>query len=74
EAMIRLLKPILANVNLIPYNEVDGLNFKRPPQHRIRHFYQWLTAGGLNVTVREERGTDIEAACGQLAVKKDRQV
>lgn len=73
EAMIKLLKPILANVNLIPYNEVSGLDFKRPSNHRINQFYQWLTAGGLNVTLREERGTDIEAACGQLAAKKDRQ-
>ncbi len=72
EAVIRLLKPILANVNLIPYNEVSGLDFKRPSNHRINQFYQWLTAGGLNVTLREERGSDIEAACGQLAAKKDR--
>jgi 23S rRNA (adenine2503-C2)-methyltransferase len=73
EAMIKLLKPILANVNLIPYNEVSGLDFKRPSNYRINQFYQWLTAGGLNVTLREERGTDIEAACGQLAAKRDRQ-
>lgn len=72
EAMIRLLKPILANVNLIPYNEVSGLGFKRPGSARVNQFYQWLVAGGLNVTLREERGADIEAACGQLAVK-DRQ-
>ena len=74
DAMIKLLKPMLANVNLIPYNEVNGLAFKRPPNYRINQFYQWLTAGGLNVTLREERGSDIEAACGQLAAKKDRQV
>jgi 23S rRNA (adenine2503-C2)-methyltransferase len=73
EAMIKLLKPILANVNLIPYNEVNGLDFKRPSHNRTHQFYQWLTAGGLNVTLREERGTDIEAACGQLAARRDRQ-
>ena len=70
--MIRLLNPILANINLIPYNEVSGLNFKRPSNARINQFYRWLAAGGLNVNLREEHGTDIEAACGQLAAKRDR--
>lgn len=72
EAMIKLLNPILANVNLIPYNEVNGLDYKRPSNARINQFYKWLVAGGLNVTLREERGVDIEAACGQLAAKRDR--
>ncbi|PKM77744.1 MAG: 23S rRNA (adenine(2503)-C(2))-methyltransferase RlmN [Firmicutes bacterium HGW-Firmicutes-15] len=71
-AMIKLLKPLLANVNLIPYNEVSGLEFKRPSPGQIRQFYNWLTEGGLNVTLREERGSDIEAACGQLAAKRER--
>jgi 23S rRNA (adenine2503-C2)-methyltransferase len=68
-AMIKLLKPLLANVNLIPYNEVSGMNFKRPSPVKTRQFYKWLMDGGLNVTLREERGSDIEAACGQLATK-----
>jgi 23S rRNA (adenine2503-C2)-methyltransferase len=68
-AMIKLIKPLLANVNLIPYNEVTGLEFKKPPAATIRQFYKWLTEGGLNVTLREERGADIEAACGQLSAK-----
>ncbi|HWQ76374.1 MAG TPA: 23S rRNA (adenine(2503)-C(2))-methyltransferase RlmN, partial [Syntrophomonas sp.] len=70
EAMIRLLKPILANVNLIPYNEVSGLGFKKPGSARVNQFHQWLVAGGLNVTLREERGADIEAACGQLVLRQ----
>lgn len=71
-AMIKLLKPLLANVNLIPYNEVSGLDFKRPSPAKIGQFYNWLADGGLNVTLREERGSDIEAACGQLAAKRER--
>ncbi|MDD3363594.1 MAG: 23S rRNA (adenine(2503)-C(2))-methyltransferase RlmN [Syntrophomonas sp.] len=71
-AMIKLLKPLLANVNLIPYNEVSGLDFKRPSPVKIGQFYKWLVDGGLNVTLREERGSDIEAACGQLAAKRER--
>ncbi len=71
-AMINLIKPLLANVNLIPYNEVSGLKFKKPSSAKIRQFYNSLVDGGLNVTLREERGSDIEAACGQLSAKKER--
>lgn len=69
ENLAKLVKPLLANVNLIPYNEVDGLLYRKPAQQSIRIFYNWLVAAGLNVSVREEHGGDIEAACGQLAVK-----
>ncbi len=71
-AMIKLVKPLLANVNLIPYNEVSGLEFKKPSSATIRHFHNQLAEGGLNVSVREERGADIEAACGQLSAKRER--
>ena len=64
--MIKLIKPLLANVNLIPYNEIEGLPFKKPETAKIWQFYQWLQDGGLNVSIREERGSDINAACGQL--------
>ncbi len=71
EAMIKAVRPMLANVNLIPYNEVSGLEYRRPSPVKIEQFYKWLVAGGLNVTLREERGGDIEAACGQLAARRD---
>lgn len=70
--LVRLVKPLLANINLIPYNEVDGLIYKRPSNKKIETFYNWLKNEGINVTIREERGADIKAACGQLALKKDR--
>jgi 23S rRNA (adenine2503-C2)-methyltransferase len=70
--MIKLLKPFLANINLIPYNEVKDAGYKRPSSQTMHAFAQWLREGGLNVTVREERGADIAAACGQLAARKDR--
>ncbi|HZK43581.1 MAG TPA: 23S rRNA (adenine(2503)-C(2))-methyltransferase RlmN [Syntrophomonadaceae bacterium] len=66
-----LVKPLLANINLIPYNEVEGLPFKRPSDRKVRLFYNWLINEGVNVTIREEKGIDIDAACGQLAVKKE---
>lgn len=70
--MIKLIKPVLANVNLIPYNEVEGLIYKKPSDKTIMQFYNWLVNGGLNVTIREEKGSDIEAACGQLRAKRER--
>lgn len=66
DKMIKMLKPLLANVNLIPYNEVKGLEYRKPSSHKIAQFFQYLSRGGLNVTIRDERGGDIEAACGQL--------
>ncbi|NLN88197.1 MAG: 23S rRNA (adenine(2503)-C(2))-methyltransferase RlmN [Syntrophomonadaceae bacterium] len=71
-AMIALIKPLLANVNLIPYNEVSGLEYKKPSSARIRRFYNLLADAGLNVTLREEHGGDIEAACGQLSTARER--
>jgi len=70
QQLIKIVKPLLANVNLIPYNEVETLPFKRPSGYNVRQFYQWLVDGGLNVTIREEHGSDIEAACGQLCIKE----
>lgn len=70
--MIKLLKPFLANINLIPYNEVKEAGYSRPSPQKVKTFYNWLLEGGLNVTMREERGSDIDAACGQLAARKDR--
>ncbi len=64
--MIRLLGPLLANVNLIPYNEVVGLPYRKPEASKVEQFLSWLKAGRLNVTIRQEKGADIEAACGQL--------
>lgn len=54
-------------VNLIPYNPVEGLGFKRPHEEKIKKFYNYLKdVRQLNVTIRNERGTDILGACGQL--------
>lgn len=72
EDLAKLIKPLLANINLIPYNEVEGLPYSKPSAKKIELFYNWLRQEGLNVTIREEKGADIEAACGQLAAKKER--
>ena len=59
-------KQLRANVNLIRYNEVDGLPFDRPETRDVRAFQQILVARGLNTHIRASRGRDIAAACGQL--------
>lgn len=70
--MVQLLKSLLANVNLIPYNEVEALEYKRPSPQKIKQFYNWLVQAGLNVSIREERGADISAACGQLSLEQQK--
>ena len=58
-----------SKVNLIMYNPVDGLGFQRTPEERLNAFIRVLVDRGVTVTVRRSRGQDIDAACGQLAVK-----
>ena len=58
-----------SKVNLIMYNPVGGLPFIRTPENRLNAFIQVLVAEDVTVTVRQSRGEDIDAACGQLAVK-----
>ncbi|KJR48720.1 Ribosomal RNA large subunit methyltransferase N [Desulfosporosinus sp. I2] len=66
EDLARLLKGQLGHVNLIPINPVEGTGMKRPDPEKIKRFAQVLENAGISVSSREERGTDINAACGQL--------
>ncbi|MEM9661187.1 MAG: 23S rRNA (adenine(2503)-C(2))-methyltransferase RlmN [Planctomycetota bacterium] len=61
-----LAKSLRANVNLIRYNEVGGLSFRRPKDAAVRQFQDVLRKRGVNVHIRASRGRDIAAACGQL--------
>ncbi|HEK9954568.1 TPA: 23S rRNA (adenine(2503)-C(2))-methyltransferase RlmN [Streptococcus equi subsp. zooepidemicus] len=67
----------LSYVNLIPYNPVSEHDqYSRSPKERVAAFYDILKKNGVNCVVRQEHGTDIDAACGQLrsnTMKKDRQ-
>ena len=59
-----------AKVNLIPYNQVEGLEWKRPELSQIRAFHKKVEEGKApRVTLRMEKGHDIDAACGQLRLK-----
>jgi len=54
------------HVNLIPWNPVYGLQYRRPGRERVEAFVRELRARGIPTTVRLERGVEIDAACGQL--------
>lgn len=66
-----LIKNVRAKVNLIPYNQNSGLGFNAPLNSNIDHWQRTLLNQGINSTVRWSKGMDIDAACGQLAVKKE---
>lgn len=53
-------------INLIPWNPVEGMEFKTPSQNECRFFVQLLEKAGLNVSMRTRRGVKIGGACGQL--------
>jgi len=65
-ALCRRLRP-RAHVNLIPLNPTPGYPTKGSPLKRVHEFRDTLEQLGVNATVRQNRGTDIDAACGQLA-------
>jgi 23S rRNA (adenine2503-C2)-methyltransferase len=62
----RVLHGLNCHVNLIACNPVPGLGFRAPSRERVRAFREVLEDAGIPVTQRLERGSDIDAACGQL--------
>jgi 23S rRNA (adenine2503-C2)-methyltransferase len=67
----RHARRLRAKVNLIPYNTVEGLEWKRPPANHCRAFQAVLKNAGVPATLRLEKGHDINAACGQLRLKRE---
>jgi 23S rRNA (adenine2503-C2)-methyltransferase len=65
-ALGRLLAGGPYHVNVIPWNPVFGLQYRRPSADVVRRFARIVRAAGVPVTVRVERGVEIDAACGQL--------
>ena len=65
-----LLRGLNVYVNLIPYNETNHIEFKKSDKTRIMKFYDTLKKKGINVTIRKEFGSNIDAACGQLRSKE----
>jgi 23S rRNA (adenine2503-C2)-methyltransferase len=68
--LARHARRLHAKVNLIPYNTVEGLEWKRPTDQVIDDFAAILKNADVTATVRREKGHDIDAACGQLRLKQ----
>lgn len=68
----KLLKGINCYVNLIPYNETENISFKRSKSMQIMKFYDILKKNSINVTIRKEFGSKVDAACGQLRANKEK--
>lgn len=67
--LAHLLHSLKCNINLIPYNPVIKTGYEKPSNNEIMKFKYLLEHSGKKVTVRLERGADIDAACGQLSGK-----
>lgn len=67
--LAQLLKNVLCYVNLIPYNPVNEHMYKR--SENVVNFANKLTSLGIQVTIRQEKGVNIDAACGQLRAKNE---
>ncbi|MCX7808188.1 MAG: 23S rRNA (adenine(2503)-C(2))-methyltransferase RlmN [Deltaproteobacteria bacterium] len=67
--LLRLLRGIRVKVNLIPWNPIDGVGFQVPSEEAVESFQDILCHGGIPTFRRQRKGADIDAACGQLALK-----
>lgn len=72
--LAKLAHRLKAKVNLIPYNKVEGLPWERPDEITQQRFYSALKKEKIAVTLRREKGHDIDAACGQLRLKTEREL
>jgi len=66
EELVAFIGDLKATVNLIPWNPVAGMPYQVPPRQRCEQFRDILQARGVTATLRQEKGQDIDAACGQL--------
>jgi 23S rRNA (adenine2503-C2)-methyltransferase len=69
-----LARRLNAKVNLIPYNRVEGLPWERPGDEAQDAFLKALEKEKVTATLRREKGHDIDAACGQLRLKTEREL
>jgi len=72
--LAELARRVHAKVNLIPYNTVEGLPWMRPSEEHCERFARNLESEGVTTTLRLEKGHDIDAACGQLRLKTEREL
>lgn len=73
EALVKICRMAPSKVNIILFNPVAGAEFQRVTHDRLNTFVQYLADRHITVMVRQSRGQDIDAACGQLATQKQQQ-
>ncbi|THB71047.1 MAG: 23S rRNA (adenine(2503)-C(2))-methyltransferase RlmN [Gammaproteobacteria bacterium] len=71
--LVSLIKYVPSKINLIPFNTFIGCDYKCSSDSRIERFANIILEAGITVTMRKSRGDDIDAACGQLAGKSDKE-
>jgi len=69
EGIVALLRGKYAMMNMIPYNQVDGLAFRRPPLERAAEISRWLNRRGVLTRLRQSAGQDVDGGCGQLRAR-----
>jgi 23S rRNA (adenine2503-C2)-methyltransferase len=69
EELVKFCRHIPCKVNIIEYNPISFANFENAGEDKIEIFASYLRKNGVNTNIRRSRGKDIDAACGQLAVK-----
>jgi len=72
--LANLARRLHAKVNLIPYNKVEGLPWERPAEDAQERFLAEIEELGVTATLRREKGHDIDAACGQLRLRTEREL
>lgn len=73
ERIVQLLSGKYAIMNFIPFNEVDGLDYRRPSPERIMLIIQGVKSRGILAKIRDSAGQEIEGACGQLRARAAKQ-
>jgi len=72
--LARLAHRLHARINLIPYNKVEDFSWERPSEEAQETFLAALENEKVTATLRREKGHDIDAACGQLRLKTEREL
>ncbi len=70
--LAKLVRGMNAYINLIPYNQVDEHGYRTADERKALHFYDVLMKNGVKATLRSKHGEDIDAACGQLRARHER--
>lgn len=74
EGVSMIAKPLRAKINVIPYNPIAEFPHKAPDSEATERFCEQLKRRGLHVTLRQTAGRDIDAACGQLRLDREKRI